>query len=45
MIAALFIFSSGMYLIQNGVSATYIAFPLVIVYFGWLIYVIVNNKL
>ena len=45
MIAVMFTFSFGMYLIQNGLRASYVAIPLVSTYFVWVIYVIVKNKL
>ena len=45
MIGVMFIFSFGMYLIQNGVRAIYIAIPLVALYFSWIIYAIVKNKI
>jgi len=45
MIAVMLIFSIGMYLISNGLRATYIAIPLVSVYFIWIIWAVITKKI
>jgi len=45
MIAMMFIFSIGMYLVSNGLRGIYIAIPLVSGCFIWLIWAVITKKI
>ena len=45
MIAVMFIFSIGMYLVSNGLRGSYIAIPLVSGYFIWIIWAVITRKI